>query len=377
MPITLTPEQSDAIEAIAAKLESNQYATLGGLAGTGKTTIATHVPKALKTTRVTYLAPTGKAAHNLTRRTKATCNTIHSRLYGVNEELTRERGYPVFFYNPSNHLVDSDIVVVDEASMVQQGVYEDLCKASRLCGFRIVWVGDHGQLPPIGASPPLMERLDAKLETIHRQAEHNPIILHAHRIREGLRKARKPAVYETPDGLGVRILHEHNSGAVEPSRYDTVLCATNSTRHNINQHCRRTLHAHYTPQPRPSDKILVLRNNKDFNVFNGQEGTILDLSRSSREIYDASVLLDGENRPRKLPLWRGHFGKTKPTVTVDTDNVVLADFGFAMTVHKSQGSQWENVLLVEENVEVPGWDWNRWAYTGVTRASTNLVHIVP
>lgn len=378
MPIKLTSEQQNAVEKIIDILGDNQqYATLGGLAGTGKTTIATKIPSALRNPRVVYLAPTGKASHNLTRRTNAPCYTIHSQLYGVDEELTRERGYPCFFYNPSESLRSCDLVVVDEASMVQQRVYEDLCKASRLLSFQIVWIGDHGQLPPVGASPRLMERCDAKLETIHRQAEDNPIILHAHRIRDGLRSARKPGTHTNSDGLGVQILYEHQSSDIEPAHFDAILCATNATRHSLNEHCRRTAHSRYSPKPLPDDKILILQNNREFNVFNGQEGRIVDLRKDSYDIYDAQILLDGESEPRHLPLWAGHFGKTKPNLTDDSKKFVMADFGYAMTVHKSQGSQWPDVLLVEENVDIPGWEWDRWAYTGVTRASDNLVHIVP
>ena len=171
--IVFTADQQAAIEAIdewASDPESREF-TLGGLAGTGKTTMLAEI---LKTLPCRVAAPTGKAAQNL-RRKGIPAGTVHGLIYKYIGEDENEK--PVFDDKGDAHA----FVAIDEASMVNAEMANDL---RRHCG-RILWVGDHGQLPPVGDDPGIMSDPDARLETICRQTDGSDIIRFAHHLRTG------------------------------------------------------------------------------------------------------------------------------------------------------------------------------------------------
>ena len=181
--MNLSRDQKKALEAIMAwrKKPKKQYITLGGYAGTGKTTLMAVLRKKIgqqatdKKKRVAFVSYTGKAARVLRGKLMAekamedndSVGTIHSLIYSP---ITNDKKEIVGWEKKEK--VETDLIVVDEASMVDSSIWADLLSYN----VPIVAAGDHGQLPPIRGSFNLMEKPDLLLEEIHRQAADNPII---------------------------------------------------------------------------------------------------------------------------------------------------------------------------------------------------------
>src|SRR5690606_24251481 len=176
----LSPDQMEVYEKLLRWAldpdHESQYLTLGGYAGTGKSTLVALLARRLtETTRVAFCAYTGKAANVVQRKlaeagvTPAFCGTLHSLRYSA--EVDGKTGRLVGFW-PKDDL-DADLVVVDEASMVGETIWSDLLQT----GKKVLAVGDHGQLEPVeGEMISLVKDPVLRLEKIHRQAEGNPII---------------------------------------------------------------------------------------------------------------------------------------------------------------------------------------------------------
>jgi exodeoxyribonuclease-5 len=162
-----SPDQQAVVDAIVewrdAWPAANQTFTLGGLAGTGKSTIVSYLAGCLPGAVVA--CPTGKAAHVL-RRKGVDAGTIHALIY---HPFGNSKGQPTYRLK---RLLDAETIIIDEASMVDSKMYGDLCSFTK----PILFVGDHGQLEPIGDNPHLMRNPDVRLEEIHRQEAGNPII---------------------------------------------------------------------------------------------------------------------------------------------------------------------------------------------------------
>lgn len=310
------------------------------------------------------------------------CSTIHSLIY---MPVTDEKTGKVLEWKLKPDL-PADLIIVDEASMVGADMWKDLVSF----GVPILAVGDHGQLPPIGAgSVNLMKNPDLKLEKIHRQAEDNPIIRLAHHVRDG----RSLSTFRTNGDLRVQfaksvkhIIEEFGNGSLDRA----ILCGYNRSRVGYNQMIRdyRKLEG---PFPDPGDVVICLKNRRP--IFNGMRGVVVeaDLSESKSKPdpfcrfpmtvdfpYDGmrvSGLTQSAQFNEEKTISEFRQVKVLPgsKVTVRTwDDVgLLYDYGYAMTVHKSQGSQFEKVALVMEPFGTED-EKVRWAYTGITRASETL-----
>jgi exodeoxyribonuclease V len=181
MRFELSAEQKQILEAVLSwKAAPKQpYLTLGGYAGTGKTTLMAFLRIMLYKLQpelpVAFCAYTGKASRVLAntleiykaKQAKDSVSTIHSLVYAP---LVDKSGQVTGWQRRQE--IKAKLIIVDEASMVDRGLFEDLLAF----GVPILAVGDHGQLPPINPGFNLMARPDLRLETIHRQAADNPII---------------------------------------------------------------------------------------------------------------------------------------------------------------------------------------------------------
>ena len=166
-------------EWVVANIKKNSFITMGGYAGTGKTTLIGKLRKDLKlqypNIKIAFACFTGKAARVLKNKlTEAeavcegdSCGTIHSLIYSPIENDKKE----IIGWKRRNEM-EADLIIIDEASMVDENIWKDL----RSYGKPIIAVGDHGQLPPINGNFNLMERPILRLEQIHRQMAENPII---------------------------------------------------------------------------------------------------------------------------------------------------------------------------------------------------------
>jgi len=180
-PITLTDEQELALAAIVAwqsdTFGKNEF-RLGGYAGTGKTTILKTLLDRLATKiPIAVAAFTGKAVHVLQKKGLRQAQTLHSLMYNV-ETL---KGGACNFTLKTRLDPEPNLIIVDEASMISTELYDDLCSFN----IKLLFVGDPGQLEPVGDNPNLMKDCDFTLSKIHRQAEDSPIIVFATRIRLG------------------------------------------------------------------------------------------------------------------------------------------------------------------------------------------------
>lgn len=425
MTITFSPDQQAAIAAIQAWAESGrEHFRLGGLAGTGKTSISALLPQMLGYGSIQFCAPTGRAASVLSRKLGVEARTIHSILY-VPESFTdhstdcvcdaghlqhEERGCVdeegnavpagcvrigctcpthITWFKRSELLCEcydgnvcalhrnplADIMVIDEASMVGRTLYEDLCELP--C--RKIWVGDYGQLPPVmdGKGVLSEHNLDAKLTQIHRQTG-NPAGSNIVDLAHAVRTYGKSAAYEWA-GEGVTIKRMPVAAAklkADPSRL--VICWKNKTRVLQNNRMRAMLGM---PEGIPvvGDKIICLRNNREAKIFNGQMGTITEMrpENETKFVYDMTVAMeDGNVFAGKVV--KAQFGSEKP---LNDGYGNLFDFGYCITAHKSQGSEADEVVVLAEganfNGEAQGASDPRWMYTAITRAKSKLTVVIP
>ncbi|MCA9386881.1 AAA family ATPase [Candidatus Dojkabacteria bacterium] len=380
--IDLTKEQEYVLSILQRwyKKPKRQYVTLGGYAGTGKTTLISLLREDLKKAYpeliVAFCSYTGKAARVLeqklteakTKQKQDSVSTIHSLVYAPitndNEEITGWK---------KKDEVKADLIIVDEASMVDSEIWNDLLSY----GIPIIAVGDHGQLPPIKGSFNLMEKPDLRLEQIHRQAEGNPIIEISILARE---KGEIPA---EKFGRGVeKFLRSSDDAQMRISdlleRVDEetlLLCGFNATRSRLNAHMR-SLKEFFTPEPKIGDRVICLRNNHEKNIYNGMLGTIKSIESDGEDGYFARIQMD-DGLDYSGSIYAPQFGN-KEGINFSNERAKIGkrdlfDFGYALTVHKAQGSQAKRVVLFEERSSHMDDDmWKKWLYTAVTRAEEEL-----
>ncbi len=359
-----------------------QYVTVGGFAGTGKTTLIGWVRKNLarknKKLKVAFCSFTGKATRVLKNKLaeagglyeQDSVSTIHGLIYSPIENEKKEIvGWK------KREAVETDLIIVDEASMVDGEIWADL----RSYGLPIIAVGDHGQLPPINGNFNLMEKPMLKLEEIHRQARENPIIklsvwarergiIPAINYSDGVKKIRRE-LPETQE-LIEEELRKYNHETL-------ILCGYNSTRVRLNRHIRQLV-GFEGEDPEAGDRVICLRNNHIAEVFNGMLGTINKIRRKNENWYETEIQMDGEPGKYNGLMLKEQFNRTdglnftkQRWRTIEGD---LFDFGYALTVHKAQGSQAKKVILFEERFGRDDEEmWRRWLYTAVTRAEEELL----
>lgn len=364
IPIELTSEQSQAVDTIINFVlgePNRQQFKLGGYAGTGKTTIIKTVIDRLRSLykRTDVIAFTGKAVSVLERK-RIFASTMHSFLYYT--EIVKDVGY-VFTKRTS---LDSKphLIIVDEASMVSTELYKDLIAH----GVKVLWVGDPGQLEPVGDNPNLMREPDLVLNQIHRQAEKSSILIAAHSVRKGgaiVAPTNATDLVITPKS---RINEEHILSS------DQSICAKNKTRIEWNRKVRSYL-GRLEGTLVVGDKIIILRNSPQMNVFNGLILFVTAINGDNSTYYTIDAKDEVGNVYSALKVWKVAFGKEKLAPTeFPPRGLVVADFAYMITCHKSQGSEWDKVLVWDEYMPPNIWDMKRWRYTAITRAAKQLIY---
>jgi exodeoxyribonuclease-5 len=329
----------------------DQVLTLGGFAGTGKTTVIAYLAETWQ--GVAVAAFCGKAAHVL-RSKGVDATTIHSLIY-----VPVKAAGGATRFRKRRSLDGVWTLIIDEASMIDHVLHADLLSF----GLPVLFVGDHGQLEPIGTNPGLMADPRLRLETIHRQARGNPILRLATAFREG----RSVPRWEDPRGR-LRVLgRDEFDSLVSPDVQ--IICGFNKTRHGVNARVRRMLGLD-RELVAPGEKLICLRNNKAWGIFNGQQVTVLGVAHEGRRTIDLEVETD-DGRSFMLPALRQQFG-CDPMKDFRSQKVALLDYGYCLTAHKAQGSEWDEVLVLEEVSR--SWDPRRWRYTAATRAKTRLAY---
>ena len=378
--------------------------TIGGYAGTGKTFLISKIRENLEkenlNIKIAFVCFTGKASLVLKQKLGKIneknhyIGTIHSLIYKPEFRYSKKIKR-MLIYNwikvPKNDL-NFDFIFIDESSMVSEEIFKDL----KSYNIPILAFGDHGQLPPISNSFfNLMKDPDYKLEEIHRQSKENPII----KLAELARKYGK-----IPFGIfssGVAKLNINDDRTMKlfyniDFKEDViVLCGMNKTRVELNNKIRENL-GFSLPEPYPGERVICLRNNKSSGIFNGQLGTLLMLTYETKEILEVCIQMDGEEELFSGLIYYPMFGKEKYsdvfsilkekdgkenklqkiTKNTEYDYVDFFDWGNIITVHKSQGSQWNRVILFEErNYYMDDLMYSKFLYTAITRSENKLLVI--
>lgn len=358
-----------------------QYVTLGGYAGTGKTTLSAILRKELEKLdhglKVGFASYTGKAARVLQTKLKEekavlkedTVGTIHSLIYSP---IINDKEEIIGWKKKDK--IDRNLIIIDEASMVDQIIWEHLLSYR----IPIIVVGDHGQLPPIKGNFNLMQKPDLKLSEIHRQAKLNPIIALSIQAREkGViepgKYSSKVKKYSHDDIDGQENLQEMLNNFTSDT---LILCGYNKTRVRLNTYIRQCL-GFESSHPSSGDRVICLRNNHQDRIFNGMLGTILRIGKKDDRWYQAEIQMDGEEKAFAGLISVDQFNADSAlNFTNQRQNTMrgdLFDFGYALTVHKAQGSQAKRVILFEERFpKMTDDEWRRWLYTAVTRAEEEL-----
>lgn len=386
----LSDDQQKVLQGIIAwyknDREKKRFVTLSGYAGTGKTTLIAYLRQELEKIdpklKVGFASYTGKAARVLKNKldeqkimaTQDTLGTIHSLIYSPMVNDKEE----IIGWKPKEK-IDRQLIIIDEGSMVDGTIWRHLLAYE----LPIIVVGDHGQLPPIKGNFNLMDKPDFKLEEIHRQARQNPIIGLSIQARE--HGAIRAATYSD---TVIKMTNENGemqtmmNELLENVSPDTlILCGYNTTRRRLNNSIRQSL-GFETPQPATGDRVICLRNNHKKNIFNGMLGTILSIEPRDEAYYEAEIEMDGEDTPFHGLISKEQFGSDTALNFSDKRAQIMAgdlfDFGYALTVHKAQGSQANRVILFEERFKQMTDDqWKRWLYTAVTRAENELYIFAP
>mgnify|MGYP000954884611 CR=1 FL=1 len=324
--------------------------TLGGYAGTGKTTLVRYITKFFPNFAV--CAYTGKAA-NVLRKKEIQASTIHSLIYKPEYDYGVLVGFNLV--DPQNFEYEG--IIVDEASMVSSEIYSDLMSYE----LPTIYVGDHGQLKPIGTDFNLMEKPDYTLEEIHRNAGN--IARFAERIRHGYKSTSFPETEE------VSFRNHRKLTTDDLLSVDQVICAYNKTRVEMNARIREGLG--FKGLLNVGERVMCLKNNKSLGLFNGMQGIVRDLTEdtSGRKLMDLEF--DNILYPK---IWYDtkQFGKERPEFTyVGKVYPVPFDYAYCSTAHKAQGDEWEKVCVIEQRCAK--WDHLRWAYTAASRAKTKLL----
>ncbi len=370
--IKLGPEQADAI---AGAMKHRFYIITGG-PGVGKTTILNAILKILvaKNVEPVLCAPTGRAAKRLSESTGHEAQTIH-RLLAVQYEGGFSR-------NESNPL-DGDAFVVDEASMIDIRLMAGLLEAIPPNG-HIILVGDVDQLPSVGPGTVLLDLIESgvvpviRLQQIYRQAEASQIISVAHDINEGRIPNLENASVDSdfffierndPDAIlstllqlvRERIPNKFKLDSTDDIQVLTPMHKNSLGTKSLNSALQNSLNPpsdykyeieRFGVTYRTGDKVIQMRNNYDNEVFNGDIGHIREITTEPARIF---VMFEGK-----------HEVKYEPG---DLDELQLA---YAITIHKSQGSEFPAVVIPLSTQQFVLLQRNL-LYTGITRGKRLVI----
>ena len=338
-------------EFISDRSTERQYLTMHGLAGSGKTTVLATLAHEYPEAWICTLA--AKAADVLRRKTGLPTGTIHSAFYKLNQERRTSEGREVLDFGALHHEGDLSgrLVILDESSMIPEEMALDLLRT----GVKIIASGDPGQLPPVKGQQ-FFSRPDITLKTIHRQALDSPIIRQAHWVRLGRDYAS--------DGDAFRVVPRITQEELLSA--DVVICWRNKTRQAING-IVRAARGFTAPYPLAGEQVMCLKNVPDLGLFNGG---IYELARDFHD-GDAKIWLRLDQQEVQVDLVR--FEGMRDALQAWEKATTHFTYAYAITAHKSQGSEWPHVLLIDEYSMDEGR--TPWLYTSITRAAERLTVI--
>jgi exodeoxyribonuclease-5 len=389
--VEFSPQQEAALRSVHDWLQGSdrQVFRLFGYAGTGKTTLARHFAEGIDGP-VYFAAFTGKAAHVLHEKGCPNATTLHKLIYLprdksklklerlkellealeeddprraelkvkiAEEESNLKR--PAFTLNVDSQISEAALLVVDEVSMVDEQMGLDLLSF----GCKVLVLGDPAQLPPVrGTGFFINDDPDFLLTEIHRQARDNPIIHLATQIRN----QELPAL----GNYGESRVRKGMDAALALG-CDQLLVGKNITRSKFNNRIR-TLLGITEPLPVKDDRLVCLRNNHELGLLNGAMWEVLEVPDRSEPIMLVSLCPEGGDGANPLPVFAHtqYFLGGEPEWWTVKDAECF-DYGYALTCHKSQGSQFDHVVVYDESSVFRQDKW-KWLYTAVTRATIRV-----
>lgn len=390
MNLTIRQEQGLKI-AVERFLNREKYTVIGGYAGSGKSTLVKFIIAALEPygidpeDDVCYATFTGKASQVLLKKGNKNVSTLHKLLY---KHIPTADGR--FIRQPKPE-IEYKVVVVDEVSMAPKEMMELLFRHR----VYVICRGDPFQLPPIDKNIDnhLLDNPHIFLDEIMRQAQESEIIRLSMDIRE-----QKSIEYMKGSEAIICPKGDLNTGMLTWA--DQILVGTNQTRVNINNQMRTLMGRGNKPET--GDKVICLRNYWDiisdgFNpLVNGTIGYIQNpvagevyipyyLGGGSFEVLNTEFISDSDdsfgilNMDNKMIL-TGEKGIDYKQAFKLSKNPKFKDqlpleftYGYAITTHKAQGSEWDKVLILEERFPFDKVEHARWLYTAVTRAAEKVV----
>lgn len=358
-----TEGQQEAIDKIKDwYLNGSGNFKLSGSAGTGKSTIISMVPTilGLEDNEVVYTTYTGKASVVLNNKGVPSI-TLHKLMY----DLVGNEGENNLKFELKEKLDDCiKLIILDEASFIGKDIMRDLFSFNK----RVLIVGDNNQLPPVGEEGGILDNPDYTLKEILRQAEDNPIIkLSQHILKKG---------YKIKEGkLGDRLFIV-NRDKVDYNlllKSNQILVGKNDTRKMVNKDIRQLL-GYNTVLPSIGEKLICTRNNWSIYIdgnplINGTVGYCEGIKDTSDDYFYMKFRPEYSDVSYTLKVDKHFFlGKELPKRKLEGN---LFEWGYAITVHKAQGSEYDNVVLYCD--KMPPKMMRRWLYTGVTRAKKGLL----
>ena len=366
MPV-FTPHQDAALTAAANWLKGARGRAsifrLFGYAGTGKTTLVKHIAEGVDG-KVLFAAFTGKAACVMRSKGCHSASTIHSLIYRARESGEETPSFELWNDAPASK---AKLIIIDECSMVDAELARDLMSF----GVPLLVLGDPAQLPPISGGGYFTDaEPDAMLTEVHRQAQDDPIVRLSMEIRAG------NPLTQGQYGETQVVRRE----ALDPKRVldaDQVLVGRNVTRRAYNARLRER-RGFADALPMAGDKLVCLRNNRRKGLFNGGLWMVKERPKPRRQIIRMHLKPDEDLGERLIKVSVRPECFTGAIEEFDWPQRKAYDefdFGYVLTVHKAQGSQWDDVVLFDESGAFPD-NRDRWLYTGVTRAAKRLTIVV-
>jgi exodeoxyribonuclease-5 len=360
----LTPQQATVAAGILEWLNygSSPFCLVHGVAGVGKTTLVTALGQNLG--GVAFCAFTGKAASRLRQKGGHGAMTVHRLIYHRPDE--EDDGELRWRLRP---FLDCELIIADECSMIGHRLGADLMSF----GVPTVSTGDPYQLPPIERTAYFAgHRPDFILTEVHRQAANSQPLRLATAIRAD--KSVTPIWFDRERLLAAGI----------------VITAMHDTRRRINKMVRKARGIPYEDFadrfPQPGEKVLCFKTSYAAGVMNGETWVVEYLVREDGVIR--LWLLDEFGNKAVVRVPESDF-LDGPPKQQSQDGFDHFDFGYAITAHKSQGSEWDKVVVIDE-IDRPGFRWianqsglpfsefkARWLYTATTRAISEVAIMEP
>ncbi len=375
--IKLSEKQKEAIK----QINENNVAIITGGPGTGKTTIIKTIINLYKQKgkKVVLCAPTGRAAKRMTEATGEEAKTLH-RLLEIGK-LSDEKPNPDIEVTP----IDGDVIIIDEVSMVDMFLMNYVLKAIYK-GSKLILVGDVDQLPSVGPGSVLKDLINSKripyttLNKIFRQAAKSKIIVNAHKVNDGINFFEENFDEDTIDDFD--FIPENNQKAVQEmilDSYDIDMQVITPTKKGElgTKTLNKLLQEKYNPYEdykvekkfgdiiyREGDKVMQTKNNYDMTwikglevssgIFNGEMGQIIEIDNQEGKI---KIKFDDD----KIAIY-------------EISDLEQLEHSYAITVHKSQGSEFNQVIFPIMQA-APMLLTRNLLYTGMTRAKKRLLMI--